>query len=347
MEKLWCNQHVRMLIHRVMRILVLVLLPLVSVCQQREIRGRVLDADTRKPLAFTNIGFEDTQVGTVSDPDGSFLLRVAQDKMGDSLLISALGYVPRKIASDDLFNDLQVELKQKPILLSEVPITGKRRFKKSRLGWMRGEDGTLPVAIAEGGACVTLLLEAPSAPFLIDAVMLRILYNTKDTLQFRLRVFDVDSLDLPGDEILDQDVMLTGVKKIGWITLDISELMVEIRQTRFHLGIEWLETRSNREALVAALGDWDRWKQEQYKAGDTRVKLDSSVVGGKPHLSYQYQGNMMNWPGFEKMPPWTGLVVDDKKRSGNTAFRSFQRDYSFGPWYELRSVLNAVVKISY
>jgi len=47
------------------------------------------------------------------------------------------------------------------------------------------------------------------------------------------------------------------------------------------------------------------------------------------------------------MPLWTGLVVDDAKRSGNTDFICFERKTSFGVWQRTGSVLNAVLKVAY
>ncbi len=62
---------------------------------------------------------------------------------------------------------------------------------------------------------------------------------------------------------------------------------------------------------------------------------------------YKYHGNMMNWPGFHELPPWTSLMVQSGKNERTKALKTFERKTSFGEWKEKDSTLNAVVQISY
>jgi len=302
------------------------------------------------PIPYVNIGIINKSAGTLTDPDGSFYLRVPKSLESDTIIFSAVGFKARHIPVLYLSTgrDYEIKLEEKPITLSELEVTGIKNFKSRRLGWMRGKDGTLPVDSAQGGACATLLLEAPGAPSYIEKVYLRILYNTKDTIRFRLRIFDVDSLTgAPGIDLIEKDVFITEQKRIGWIKADISDLNIEIPKKKFYLGFEWIEDRQNRDSLISSLQDWEKWKQDQYLKGDENAVPDTVFIDDKMTISYRYNGNMMNWPGFQKMPPWTGLVVDDEKRSGNEDFVTYERKMSFGKWHKSESVLNAVLVVSY
>ena len=317
---------------------------------QVRISGVVLNEQTLEPISLVNIGIVNKEVGTLSDPDGSFYIRVPKHLEGDTIVFSAIGYQTRRVPVLYLSTGREYEIKldERPIQLPSIEVEGDKSFKHDRLGWMRGGEGTLPVAESEGGACATLLLEAPEAPFLIDKVYMHILYNTKDSVRFRLRLFDVDSAtQQPGKDLMVKDVFVVGKKRIGWMNVDISEHHIEVPVKRFFLGFEWIEDRQTREALISSFQDWAQWKQEQFEAGDDKAIRDSVVVDGETTYYYRYRGNMIKWPGFDEMPPWTGLVVDDKKRPGNEQFVTYERKMSHGVWRRSESVLNAVVKISY
>jgi len=57
-----------------------------------EIRGRVLDRTDRQPLPFTSIYIKDKSIGTVSNEEGRFLLKLDAGYISDTLIISCIGY---------------------------------------------------------------------------------------------------------------------------------------------------------------------------------------------------------------------------------------------------------------
>ena len=92
-----------------------------------------------------------------------------------------------------------------------------------RLGWMGGKDGILPLDTVMGGGAVALLVEAPRAPFYIEKLQLRLMYNSKDTIKFRFHVYEFDSINRkPGKDLLNREIILTEEKKFGWLRFDLS-----------------------------------------------------------------------------------------------------------------------------
>lgn len=70
------------------------------------IRGKIIDSQSLEPLAFANISFKDTKIGTTSDLDGKFSTN--NSVLAEELIISYVGY---KTISVDLRNyDYQKEL---------------------------------------------------------------------------------------------------------------------------------------------------------------------------------------------------------------------------------------------
>lgn len=311
--------------------------------------GKVIDQQNRQPIPFVNIGFFEKNVGTLSDPDGSFELDVPTDLKQDSIIFSSIGYARQKIASHDLANRT-VELIPSAKLLNEVTIQGKRKSGKvTRLGWMGGKDGALPFDTIQGGGAIALLVEAPSSFSVIDKLQMRLMYNSKPTLQFRFHIYEFDSVrQVPGKDLLTKEIILKEDKKFGWLRFDLSQYQIQLNRKKFFIGFEWIEDRASRNALLKSLREWEQWRKDQYKAGNERVeRIVTKDESEKEIIQYKYHGNMMNWPGFKNMPPFTGLMIQTGKDERTKVYRTFERKTSQGKWYEANSTLNAVVTIRY
>lgn len=56
------------------------------------ISGKVVDQKTEDPVIFTNVYIEGTNVGTVSNADGEFIIKVPANRMDENLGFSNIGY---------------------------------------------------------------------------------------------------------------------------------------------------------------------------------------------------------------------------------------------------------------
>ncbi len=57
-----------------------------------EVRGRVLDRKDEIPLPFSSIYLQGKSIGTVSNEEGEFLLKLNSAEIGETLVISSIGY---------------------------------------------------------------------------------------------------------------------------------------------------------------------------------------------------------------------------------------------------------------
>jgi|SRR5690606_7102781 len=55
-------------------------------------KGEVVDASSNRPLVFANINVEGTNISTITNTEGNFLLKVPEEITDGNLLISFLGY---------------------------------------------------------------------------------------------------------------------------------------------------------------------------------------------------------------------------------------------------------------
>ena len=212
---------------------------------------------------------------------------------------------------------------------------------------MGGKDGVLPLDTVMGGGAVALLVESPQAPFHIEKLQVRLMYNSKDTLKLRFHVYEYDSIKRrPGKELLTREIMLEENKKFGWLRFDLSSENIILNERRVCIGFEWIEERDNRLKMLAGLRDWEKWKESQFNLGNKKVEFIPPDKN-RPSGYYKYHGNMTDWPGFKDLPPFTGPMVEGGKKPETENLGTFERKTSFGEWQEIPSTLNAVVTINY
>jgi hypothetical protein len=85
--------------------------------------GKVLDKETRKPIMFASISLNGTNIGTVANADGEFLLKVPKSKVNEQVSFSHLGYKNSKMSAESLKGtEAVVYLEPETIALKEVII---------------------------------------------------------------------------------------------------------------------------------------------------------------------------------------------------------------------------------
>ncbi|NJB69549.1 ribosome-associated translation inhibitor RaiA [Saonia flava] len=87
-------------------------------------KGEVVDSQTKKPLVFATIALDGTNISTISNTEGEFLLKVPNTTTDGNVLISFLGYSTKLIPLSQFKSDKNViKLDVSMIELSGVDIT--------------------------------------------------------------------------------------------------------------------------------------------------------------------------------------------------------------------------------
>lgn len=63
-------------------------------------RATIMDAETNEPIPFAHIGIADTPLGTVSNSEGEFAMKLGQQHLEKKLLVSSVGYVTTQVGLD-------------------------------------------------------------------------------------------------------------------------------------------------------------------------------------------------------------------------------------------------------
>ncbi|WP_370476852.1 carboxypeptidase-like regulatory domain-containing protein [Tamlana flava] len=77
----------------------------------KEIEGKVVDKATNKPLVFADIVINNTNISTVTNSDGEFLLKVPEDFIDETISVTYLGYekIDLKISSIGINEIIELE----------------------------------------------------------------------------------------------------------------------------------------------------------------------------------------------------------------------------------------------
>ena len=87
-----------------------------------EIKGTVSDKATGEKLPYVALQVMGTYVGTQSNADGHYVLKVANTRLSDTVVFSAMGYEKLHIAISDLRKQRHVKLAPHALDLKEVTV---------------------------------------------------------------------------------------------------------------------------------------------------------------------------------------------------------------------------------
>jgi len=91
-----------------------------------QVQGIILDQRTHSPVIFANIHLSGTNMGTVSNSDGEFILRIPASEKAPSVIISSIGYKNLILHQKDLIGSrLTLKLEPVSIPLTEVTIINR------------------------------------------------------------------------------------------------------------------------------------------------------------------------------------------------------------------------------
>ncbi len=94
------------------------------------IKGQVIDMATMEPVAYTNIGIEDTFHGTASDENGNFQLKVPEEMVSKQIFFSSVGYTSLKLPVRSLFEKEFTIIKLEPQTygIEDIDVAARSKF---------------------------------------------------------------------------------------------------------------------------------------------------------------------------------------------------------------------------
>ncbi|MCZ4319739.1 carboxypeptidase-like regulatory domain-containing protein [Aequorivita viscosa] len=94
---------------------------------QSELKGKVADFLTFQPIESASVYIKNTTIGSITNADGNFFLKVPQQHLQDTLVISSIGYKSFNVVISEFENGSDIYLEEDVASLDEVVIVADPR----------------------------------------------------------------------------------------------------------------------------------------------------------------------------------------------------------------------------
>jgi len=84
------------------------------------LNGKIMDKMTGTPLSYANIGIYNKSIGTISNVEGEFVLKLHRRHINDTLVVSYMGYKNRLIPVNQYRDSSVIQLEEKLYTIQEV-----------------------------------------------------------------------------------------------------------------------------------------------------------------------------------------------------------------------------------
>jgi len=308
---------------------------------QQTISGKILNSTTQQPIPYANIGLSKYNVGTISNPDGSFSLYIPVNLLSDTLVVSSIGFGAKIISVNYLRQrkNTAIYLNEKIVALSPVVVSSKKeKLKTFELGNVGFNGGVLEADTLYAGRSISLLIDNKEPnikkgftfPAFIEKARLRIFRNNLGSFKFRVRLNEVDDLTgHPGQDILTKSIVVESSMRKGWMEFDLSSLNIEIDKP-FFLTFEQLLDVTDRTLIK---NDYDKFRSEH----PNKVKFDTVEIDGKKEVREIFKG------GIDLAGTFIGISTSKTAREQYT---SYVRETSFGEWKKVWGIVAATVTLT-
>ncbi|MDZ7756504.1 carboxypeptidase-like regulatory domain-containing protein [Rhodohalobacter sp.] len=225
------------------------------------IQGKIIDADTKKEIAYANIGIPAEHIGTASQKDGSFKFELSNEFKNETLQISAIGYHTKEVPVSNLIEtkDTVLNLSPKIYQMDHVTVTdkkGKSRWIGKKVRPLIGSASyglrTHPERL--GAAFAFRVSWEGNLPIKILHSRMFLMRDRDDPLKIRCGIAKADSLTgLPSNEFYNRRNTTTAAKEKGWFTCDFDEEYLWVDEKEFFVVFEWLSEQDKRIVPMVAI----------------------------------------------------------------------------------------------
>ena len=221
------------------------------------LQGRIIDALTKEPLLFVNVGVLKKELGTVSNEDGFFFLEVPDVFAKETLRFSMIGFDERDFQVADLeailLSNNTLVLAEQTTFLEEVVLTAEKKWDTRVSG-----NATTSKLLITGftsnqlGNEIALLVKVKKTPAYIEGIQFSVVENIYPEVRFRVNVYSSE-YRFPDENILKENIFVTLKQSEGIISVDLKEYDILVDDDVF-ISLEWIDEDLGSEGLWFSAG---------------------------------------------------------------------------------------------
>jgi hypothetical protein len=217
-----------------------------------EIKGTIFDT-AQNIVPYAAIQIRGKAVGTAADHKGDFHLSFSREYVGDTLEISALGYLKGLHLIKGHSSSLNVKLEPKSIGLQEVEITATKA-KTTRIGVPRNRKGIGIISSRKFYRQHALMIKYDQlyegAP--LESVELNFSGEGYKS-PFRLRIYSINESGQPDQDILEHQIIQTPDRKR--FRIDLKSYNITLPKGGIVVAYEIVETATRIRNKVSTSGE--------------------------------------------------------------------------------------------
>lgn len=226
--------------------------------------GRILDAKTKEPLAYVNIGVIGKNMGSISNDDGSFQLPFDQIGPTDTLRFSAIGYAAYDVNSAWLQSKEEKVILLQPITYRLSSIEVKSSKEETNIGIDKKKKGGFGFSGKIGkGTEVGTRISTNGQLYQLKTFHFYSKKSTYDRLVLRLNIYELSDGKV-GKNLLQEEVRFELNSERGWINVDLGANEIYI-QDDFMVSLEFVKG-SSWQSPILLLSKGDRGTERFYRA---------------------------------------------------------------------------------
>ena len=211
--------------------------------QQAQIKGVIVDKDTKEPLPFSSIGLKNEQIGALSNEHGQFIVPAPTKNAEDSLVIVALGYARRAVLVKQGVSvpNLTIEVPKRAVELSNVTVKGGK-VKNLGLGAKSNDPGEGMIQGLPGSQYAFFVKNDKQKKLgNVRTVSFYIGENGFPREPFRVRLYKADgNYNAPNTDLLTENVVVSASRGGEWYTIDLSSYNIPAPEEGFFVAMEWI-----------------------------------------------------------------------------------------------------------
>jgi len=213
---------------------------------QNYIHGKIVD-EKGEPVPYVNIGIENTYIGTISEINGAFELKIPEKFNTEVILISSIGYHKTSIPiKGNIGKMIDIVLKENILQLNEIVVVdSKIKPKIIVTGKTYSSMTRFMYDTIYSGSAISQLITSPFDTTFIHWINLGYI-NRIEGLNLRVKFKSVDSNGQPGKLLIEREIIyyLDGVYKKLFDDLDLF-----VTEKEFFIQLEPLVLKKSRKEV--------------------------------------------------------------------------------------------------
>jgi hypothetical protein len=214
-----------------------------GICQEI---GQIVSKNTNTEIPFATIFFKKNNIGVHSNQNGVF--EISSTIFKDSMEIRALGYKPVVYLFDRSKEQTKFYLEEEPILLPAVVINKVKNIAQKWKGSTLNQSNFIfgQMGSTELREIALYIPNDEKKEGYLSEASFYIARFGKHRTPFRIHFYEPNVNNMPGKELLTQNLIFNAKRANDYYTVDVSNLNIPFGEGGIFVSMEWLNLNDKR-----------------------------------------------------------------------------------------------------